>query len=298
MGYALQKSFISGTVGNQNLYKEALHAPMLEKSVELDLATRWREQKDEKALSELTRSYLRLVISMSKKFRHYGLAQSELIQEGTVGLLLAAERFEPKRDLRFSTYASWWIRATLQDFVLRNWSIVRTGTTAAHKKLFFSLRRVRTQLLNNTDGPISSQGRGHIAKEMGVKVKDVEAMEGRLQGMDYSLNAPVGDEGHSQWQDHLEDERLNPEETVMDETVTAVRSTLLTNALDVLTDGERMIITKRCLNDEVMTLADLGDIIGVSKERIRQLEVQALDKLKVEISKQLKSKSATVHDIL
>jgi len=270
------------------LAKQATQAPMLEKEHELNLARRWRDQGDERALEELTRSYLRLVMAIASRFKNYGLPRADLIQEGSVGLLLAASRFEPDREIRFSTYANWWIRATIQDYVLRNWSIVRTGTTAAHKALFFSLRRLRAKLDNAKDGPLSQNARRLIAAELGVKERDVLAMEGRMAGSDYSLNALMGqEEGQTEWQDHLADERHTPEESVTERRDSSVRSSLIKSAMTELSEREITIIRERRLSEDGMTLAALGDKLDVSKERVRQIEKQAMEKMRAAILNQL-----------
>jgi RNA polymerase sigma-32 factor len=276
---------ISTQKANLSYIRDAMDMPMLERERELDLARRWRDKGDQRALHELVGSYRRLVIAMAARFRNYGLPMGDLIQEGNIGLMEAANRFEPEREVRFSTYASWWIRAAIQDYVLRNWSIVRTGTTAAQKTLFFNLRRLRAQIegrkeregLNNAD-------RVKIAEELGVKVKDVEDMEGRLSAADQSLNARIGEGGEEEWQSFLVDDRPNPEDIVMGMKDSQTRSAWLEQALRDLSDRERKIIEDRHLADEVVTLEDLGRQLGVSKERVRQLEARAMDKLKSSIS--------------
>lgn len=259
--------------------------PLLEKDYELALARKWRDKRDEKALHELVSSYKRLVISIASKFRNYGLPMGDLIQEGNVGLMLAAERFEPARELRFSTYASWWIRSTIQDYVLRNWSIVRTGTTAAQKSLFFNFRRLRAKIEKETqDHKLDDQGRKQIADELKVKEKDVRDMEGRLTGGDQSLNARVGENGEDEWQSFLSDEGPNPEDVVIEMKDAQTRSDWLNKALSELSDREQKIIQDRHLTYETVTLEELGKELGVSKERVRQLEQRAMGKLKSSLS--------------
>ena len=201
---------------NLSYIKTAMNAPLLEKEHELDLARRWLEKGDEKALHELVSSYTRLVVSIASKFRNYGLPVGDLIQEGNIGLMQAAQRFEPDRELRFSTYASWWIRSAIQDYVLRNWSIVRTGTTAAQKSLFFNLRRLRAKIEGREEtDTLTDEGRQEIATELNVTIKDVRDMEGRLSGVDSSLNARIGEDGEEEWQNMLSDDGPNPEDVVM-----------------------------------------------------------------------------------
>lgn len=270
---------------NLEYIKNSMNEPLLEKEHELELARRWRDEKDEAALHELVRSYTRLVVAAASKFRNYGLPMGDLIQEGNVGLMQAAARFEPERGVRFSTYASWWIRSAMQDYILRNWSIVRTGTTAAQKSLFFNLRRLRSKIekISEKEG-LTPSGRSKIAKELKVKVKDVEDMEGRLSAADQSLNARLGENSEDEWQSFLEDERVNPEEIVIGLRDSQTRSDWLQSALDQLSDREQTIIKERHLGQDTVTLEQLGKTLGVSKERVRQLEQRAMSKLKTTLS--------------
>ncbi|MEM7568361.1 MAG: RNA polymerase factor sigma-32 [Pseudomonadota bacterium] len=276
----VQTKPLNGLDSSRSLMRFAMKAPMLEKDHELDLARRWRDDEDSEALAELTHSYLRLVISVAGRFRNYGLPMSDLIQEGTVGLMEAAARFEPEREIRFSTYATWWIRSAMQDYILRNWSIVRTGTTAAHKTLFFNLRRVRAKIAGEYDKPMSLDSRQDVADHLGVRLRDVEVMEARLSSSDRSLNMMVGEEGDTQWQDFLPCEAPLPEEVVSYQRDSEVRSTLIKEAMTSLTEREVIIISERQLTDESVTLSALGERLGISKERVRQIEAQALTKLK------------------
>ncbi|MEN3950132.1 RNA polymerase factor sigma-32 [Iodidimonas sp. SYSU 1G8] len=269
---------------DQRLVKAATDARLLGKEEEFDLARRWRDDHDHAALQQLMGAYLRLVISMASKYRHYGLPANDLVQEGCLGLIQAADRFEPERDIRFSTYASWWIRSAIQDYVLRNWSIVRTGTTAAQKKLFFNLRRLRSLIGqstgNDSAAPISAETRQRIATQLGVKQQEVDYMEARLTGGDQSVNAPVGEEGDNEWQDYIADDRAIPEDAVMTAHDTQIRLGWLKQAMETLTEREKLIIQERRLGEESVTLAVLGDQLGISKERVRQIEHQALGKLR------------------
>lgn len=261
--------------------RESMAQPLLSREHEQELALAWKEKQDEKALHELVRAYSRLAISMAAKFRHYGLPLGDLIQEGNVGLMQAAARFEPEREVRFSTYATWWIRAAMQDYILRNWSIVRTGTTAAQKSLFFNLRRLRARIAISTgQTDLTEEGRAEIAKELGVPLHDVVAMEQRLAASDQSLNATISAEGEEDWQSSLADDRPNPEEVVIGLKDTATRTAWLNAALRQLDPRERAIIRERKLKDESITLEELGKELGVSKERVRQLEARAMGKLK------------------
>lgn len=269
---------------NLRYIRQAMDEPMLEREHELKLANRWKKKKDEKALHEMIRSYTRLVVAIAAKFKNYGLPMGDLIQEGNIGLMEAAARFEPALENRFSTYATWWIKAQIQDYVLRNWSIVRTGTTASQKSLFFNLRRLRAKIDGQSardyldDAAVTA-----IAKELGVDKSEVTQMEARMNGGDQSLNAPIGEEGDNEWQDLLADGTPNPEDVVIGMRDNATRSTWLNAALGELSERERTIIEERRMNDEVVTLEDLGKQLGISKERVRQLEQRALDKLKASI---------------
>ena len=274
---------------NLDYIRHSMAEPMLEKEHELALATRWRNDKDERALHELVKSYTRLVVSIASKFRNYGLPMGDLIQEGNIGLMQAAARFEPEREIRFSTYASWWIRSAIQDYILRNWSIVRTGTTAAQKSLFFNLRRLRARIENKMEREgLNHEGRKQIAKELNVTVKDVQDMESRLSGGDHSLNAHVGENGEDEWQDFLAADAPNPEDVVIGMKDSQTRSKWLKEALGELSKREQQIIRERHLGYEPVTLETLGKSLGVSKERVRQLEQRAMDKLKASMTKRVR----------
>lgn len=269
---------------NLRYIRNAMDEPLLEREHELDLARRWKDKRDEKALHELVRSYTRLVVALAAKFKNYGLPMGDLIQEGNIGLMEAAARFEPALENRFSTYATWWIKAQIQDYVLRNWSIVRTGTTASQKSLFFNLRRLRAKITGQSARDyLDAESVQKIATELGVTPKEVMQMEARMNGGDQSLNSPIGEEGDNQWQDLLPDTTPNPEEVVIGMKDNATRSSWLNNALGELSDRERTIIKERRMNDDVVTLEDLGKQLGISKERVRQLEQRAMDKLKASI---------------
>jgi RNA polymerase sigma-32 factor len=265
------------------LMRESMSAALLTREREQLLARRWRDDADEEALHELVLAYMRLVISVAAKFRNYGLPVGDLVQEGSAGLMQAAARFDPERGVRFSTYATWWIRSAIQDYILRNWSVVRTGTTAAQKSLFFNLRRLRAKVDDGLGARLTADGRAQIAAALSVDVAEVEAMETRLSGSDQSLNATVGPEGDDQWQDFLADERPSPEETVMFARDGQTRSAWLAQALTELSDREQVIIKERRLRDDARTLEQLGRDLGISKERVRQIEQRALQKLKTSI---------------
>ena len=274
---------------NLNFIKASMKEPLLTRDHEFDLARRWREHEDEAALHELVRAYTRLVISTASRFRNYGLPMVDLVQEGNVGLMQAAARFEPERDVRFSTYAAWWIRSAMQDFILRNWSIVRTGTTAAQKALFFNLRRLRAKIQDASASQMSVEGRQWVADQLRVNTTDVEAMEMRMAASDQSLNAPITEASEDNWQDFLADERPSPEDVVTGMRDGASRSRWLAEAIGELSPREQTIIRQRRLTDEGATLEELGQQLGVSKERVRQLEHRALQKLRASISKRVDS---------
>lgn len=277
---------------NMDYIRTSMKQPMLEKNHELDLAKKWREKGDEKALHELIQSYTRLVIGVAARFRNYGLPMGDLIQEGNIGLMEAAQRFEPDRDLRFSTYATWWIRASIQDYVLRNWSIVRTGTTSAQKSLFFNLRRLRSKIESRAGHEgLNDDARQEIAHQLNVKISDVKEMESRISGGDQSLNASIREDSENDWQSLLRDERPNPEEIVIGTKDAQARSCWLNEALKSLSDREQTIIRERHLCYEPVTLEDLGKELGVSKERVRQLEQRAMEKLKSSMTRYITDKS-------
>jgi RNA polymerase sigma-32 factor len=262
------------------LVRSSMSTPLLTRERELSLAKAWRDEEDELALHELITSYGRLVAGMAVKFRNYGLPLADLIQEGNVGLMQAAARFEPERDIRFSTYASWWVRSAMQDYILRNWSIVRTGTTSSQKSLFFNLRRLRARIEGRTGKLLDDAGRKEIAAELKVPERDVQGMSARLSASDQSLNAPVGEETDLSWQDYLVDDRPTPEAVTIEAKDAEIRSDWVQSALSDLPVREARIIQARLLEEDTLTLEALGAELGVSKERVRQLEKRALNKLR------------------
>ena len=242
---------------------------------------------------------MRLVIAMAARFRIYGLPMGDLVQEGNVGLMQAAQRFDPERGVRFSTYASWWIRSSIQDYILRNWSIVRTGTTAAQKSLFFNLRRLRALINDGGSATMSPEGRTFVATQLRVPMRDVENMESRLSASDRSLNAAVpgmdsGEGGSMEWQDLLADDRPDPEDETTDAHDADVRRRWLARALETLSERELFIIKRRRLSEDGETLESLGKELGISKERVRQVEHQALNKLRAALLKETDDVDALV----
>ena len=277
---------------NLKYIKTSMREPLLSRDHEFELAVQWRENGNEDSLHELVRAYTRLVIATASRFRNYGLPMGDLVQEGNVGLMQAAARFEPGREVRFSTYAAWWIRSAMQDYILRNWSIVRTGTTAAQKSLFFNLRRLRARIGASASGAsLTPEARDWIATELQVEVSDVEMMEMRLSASDQSLNAPISDSGEDDWQDFLADSRPSPEDVVIGMRDGETRSRWLAEALGELSPRERTIINQRRLSEDGATLEELGRKLGVSKERVRQLEHRALAKLRESILRRVESPS-------
>ncbi|WP_192247121.1 RNA polymerase factor sigma-32 [Mesorhizobium silamurunense] len=274
-------------VAGRTLVRAAMKAPYLERDEEHLLAIRWREKNDQDALHLITVAHMRLVISMASKFRHYGLPLGDLIQEGHVGLLEAAARFEPAREVRFSTYATWWIRASMQDYILRNWSIVRGGTSSAQKALFFNLRRLRARLANGAE-PISNASLyREVSAALGVPEADVAMMDSRLSAPDSSLNTPLADEnGAAERMDFLVSEDPLPDEVVGETIDIERRAVWLKSALGALNARELRIIEERRLSDDGATLESLGEALGISKERVRQIEARAMEKLRAALVKQ------------
>jgi RNA polymerase sigma-32 factor len=263
-----------------NLMRVALAAPYLGREEEQDLAIRWKNDGDQAALNRIATAHMRLVISMAARFRHFGLPLGDLIQEGHVGLLEAASRFEPERGVRFSTYATWWIRASIQDYILRNWSIVRGGTSSAQKALFFNLRRLRARLAQGTESLTTRSVYQEISSALGVPIADVAMMDSRLSAPDTSLNAPVIEDGEADRMDFLVSDDPRPDEAAEQAIDVERRHGWLHDALGVLNERELQIISERRLKDDGATLESLGEVMGISKERVRQIESRAMEKLK------------------
>ena len=286
-------------VREMSLSRSAMKAEMLDAETELKLAYAWRDERDEAALHRLITAYMRLAISMAAKFKRYGAPMNDLIQEAGLGLMKAADKFDPDRGVRFSTYAVWWIKASIQDHVMRNWSMVRTGSTSSQKSLFFNMRRVQARLERESSKSGETldkhQLRQMISTEIGVPLHDVEMMEGRLSGSDFSLNATQSaeDEGR-EWIDALEDDSAQAAETVEQSHDTERLREWLLKALNALSERERFIVRERKLREEPRTLDSLGRELSLSKERVRQLEAAALVKMR----KLLETQSREVHHFL
>jgi len=266
--------------GNLRRYLDDIRKfPMLEPEQEFMLAKRWREHGDMDAAHQLVTSHLRLVAKIAMGYRGYGLPVAELISEGNVGMMQAVKRFDPDRGFRLATYAMWWIRASIQEYILHSWSLVKMGTTAAQKKLFFNLRKMKARLQAIDDGDLSPENVAHIATELSVPEQDVVDMNRRLAGSDQSLNAPLKAEGDGEWQDWLVDDTESQETVVAENQELFKRRQSLNKAMETLNDRERRILTERRLAEDPKTLEDLSQEYGISRERVRQIEVRAFEKI-------------------
>jgi RNA polymerase sigma-32 factor len=274
-----------GSVGLARYLEEIRRFPMLEPDEEYMLAKRWQEHQDGDAAQKLVTSHLRLVARIAMGYRGYGLPIGEVISEGNVGLMQAVKRFEPDKGFRLATYAMWWIRASIQEYILRSWSLVKMGTTAAQKKLFFNLRRVKGQIQALDEGDLRPDQVKQIATKLGVPEEDVISMNRRLSG-DAPLNAPVrADQESGEWQDWLVDETPNQEERLAESEELSRRKAYLATAMKTLNERERRIFEARRLQDDPATLEDLSTEFGVSRERIRQIEVRAFEKIQRAVQK-------------
>ena len=270
---------------NMSLTRTAVKAELLDAETELQLAYAWRDSRDEAALHRLITAYMRLAISMAAKFKRYGAPMNDLVQEAGLGLMKAADKFDPDRGVRFSTYAVWWIKASVQDYVMRNWSMVRTGSTSSQKSLFFNMRRVQAQLEREAQQTGENLDKHQlnqlIATEVGVPLNDVEMMDGRLSGSDFSLNATqASDEEGREWIETLEDENARADLTVEEEHDQQRLADWLGVAMDALNEREKFIVRERKLIESPRTLESLGAELGLSKERVRQLEAAAFGKMR------------------
>ncbi|NTS64073.1 RNA polymerase sigma factor RpoH [Sphingomonas sp. HHU CXW] len=269
--------------GEQSLNRylsEIKKFPILAPEQEFMLAKRFQEHGDTDAAAQLVTSHLRLVAKIAMGYRGYGLPTSELISEGNIGLMQGVKKFEPDRGFRLATYAMWWIRASIQEYILRSWSLVKMGTTAAQKKLFFNLRRMKARLDAFEDGDLSPENVQKIATDLGVTEADVVSMNRRMaMGGDTSLNVSMREDGEGQWQDWLQDDAPLQDKVVADQQEADVRHDMLVNAMEDLNDREKHILTERRLTDDPKTLEELSQVYGVSRERVRQIEVRAFEKL-------------------
>ncbi|GGL34318.1 RNA polymerase subunit sigma-70 [Caulobacter sp. Root656] len=273
-------SVMSPDGGLSRYLTEIRKFPMLAKDEEFMLAQRWKEHQDSEAAHKMVTSHLRLVAKIAMGYRGYGLPIGEVISEGNVGLMQAVKKFEPDKGFRLATYAMWWIRASIQEYILRSWSLVKMGTTAAQKKLFFNLRKAKSQIEAFQDGDLRPEQVSAIATKLGVLDSEVISMNRRLGGPDASLNAPLRADGESEWQDWLaDDDQVSQETVVAENQEKSLRMSLLEEAMVELTDRERHILTERRLKDDPTTLEDLAAQYGVSRERVRQIEVRAFEKL-------------------
>ena len=275
---------------DMSLTRKAVKAELLDAETELQLAYAWRDSRDEAALHRLITAYMRLAISMAAKFKRYGAPMNDLVQEAGLGLMKAADKFDPDRGVRFSTYAVWWIKASVQDYVMRNWSMVRTGSTSSQKSLFFNMRRVQAQLEREAQQTGENLDKHQlnqlIATEVGVPLSDVEMMDGRLSGSDFSLNATqASDEEGREWIETLEDENARADLTVEEEHDQKRLADWLGVAMEALNDREQFIVRERKLIDSPRTLESLGAELGLSKERVRQLEAAAFGKMRKYLEK-------------
>ena len=274
--------------GNLTRYLQEIRKfPMLTPEEELELSHRWRDHEDIDAAHRLVTSHLRLVAKIAMGYRGYGLPVGELISEGNVGMMQAVKRFDPNRGFRLATYAMWWIRAAIQEYILHSWSLVKMGTTAAQKKLFFNLRRLKGQMQAIDDGDLQPEQVAKIAKALAVPEQDVINMNRRMAAPDHSLNAPVRLDGEGEWQDWLVDDSDSQETTIADHEEMSGRQALLSNALQTLNERERHILTERRLKDEPTTLEELSGHYNISRERVRQIEVRAFEKLQKAMKSQI-----------
>ncbi|MEL5878778.1 RNA polymerase sigma factor RpoH [Cereibacter sphaeroides] len=282
--------------GLNRYMQEIRKFPLLEPEEEYMLAKRWVDHQDNRAAHKLVTSHLRLAAKIAMGYRGYGLPQAEVISEANVGLMQAVKRFDPEKGFRLATYAMWWIRASIQEYILRSWSLVKLGTTSAQKKLFFNLRKAKAKLGALEEGDLRPENVAQIAKDLGVSETEVIDMNRRLSGSDASLNATIGSdgEGSTQWQDWLEDEDSDQAADYAERDELEIRRELLAQSMSVLNDREKDILVQRRLTDDPVTLEKLSEGYGVSRERIRQIEVRAFEKLQAKMRELARSKGMTI----
>tara|TARA_Y100000590_G_C15572916_1_gene959312 strand:+ start:195 stop:1058 length:864 start_codon:yes stop_codon:yes gene_type:complete len=272
-----------------NLFiKNSLKAPLLEKGYERDLAKNWLNNRDEKSLHKLTQSHMRLVISYAFKYKSYGLSVSDLIQEGCIGLMKAAERFNLDQDVRFSTYAGWWIRAAIQDFILKNWSLVKLASSSKQKSLFFTLRKLKHKIQNTEFGTVEFKIAQDLANDLQISTSDVINMDVKISQQEGSLNTKISDEGSNEFLDLIEDKGARPDDSVFDKEDQNFKKNIIFDSIKILNKREKIIIESRYLSENRMTLETLGKELNISKERVRQIEKDAMVKMKLHISKDYK----------
>ena len=272
--------------GNLNSYMAQIKKfPLLEIKEEYMLAKSWIDHGDTKSAHKLVTSHLRLVAKIASGYRGYGLPVAELISEGNLGMMHAVKRFDPEKGFRLATYAMWWIKASIQEYILRSWSLVKIGTTAAQKKLFFNLRRIKTKISALDDGDLSIEQVEKISTELNVPKREVISMNRRIAGPDHSLNAPLTIDGQGEWQDWLEDETQNQEVKFADVEEHEIKRNIMQKSMEILNEREQDIIFQRQLKDSPLTLEDLSQKYKVSRERIRQIEVKAFEKLQKEMKR-------------
>ena len=285
---------LSPEQGLSRYLSEIRKFPMLEKGEEFMLAKRWQENEDSEAAEKMVTSHLRLVAKIAMGYRGYGLPMAEVISEGNVGLMQSVKKFDPDKGFRLATYAMWWIRAAIQEYILRSWSLVKLGTTAAQKKLFFNLRRIKGEIAALEEGDLKPEQVTEIATRLNVSEKDVMSMNGRMSASDASLNVPMGKDGDMEWQDWLSDDEPNQAQEFAQRQEFDARMELLTAAMEDLNEREKHILTERRLNDEPKTLEELSQVYNVSRERIRQIEVRAFEKLQKAMQKMAKEQGLPV----
>jgi len=276
---------------SNNLVEYSRRSKILEKNEEFQLITSWQKNKDQKSLQRILNAYMRMAVSSAKKYQNYGLSLDDLIHEGILGIMHALEKFDISKDFRLSTYASWWIRASIQDYILKNWSVVKTGSTASQKQLFFNLKKIKMQILDISQEYLGQKEIDEVSKMLNVKNLEIQNMESRLSSGDLFLNQTIGDEDGNDLMTLLPDNRLNPEEVTEEYNDNKVKSTWLKKSIDTLSNREKIIINERKLKDKSTTLDELGQRLQISKERVRQIETAALSKIKkalLQISQQNK----------
>ena len=265
---------------SNNLVEYSKRAGILEKKEEFELITKWRDQQDQKSLQKILNSYLRLAVAYARKYKNYGLPLDDLIHEGILGIMRALEKFDISKDFRLSTYASWWIRASIQDYILKNWSVVRTGSTASQKQLFFNLKKIKKQILDVSRDYMGQDEINKVSKMLNIKSLEIQNMESRLTGGDVFLNQPIGDDDGSDLMSQMPDQSLNPEEITENQSDNRSKKFWIEEAIETLNDREKIIIKSRKLKEKALTLDELGQKLKISKERVRQIETRALSKLK------------------